>query len=83
MKKRIKQAYDSAKKSIKKSETSIGFTKKDYLYGFIWTSLLLIIGFFLNNTFGNILIIIAIFISPFVIWLQGFWMFVICLIKPE
>lgn len=80
---RIKKAYTSAKKSIKELENSVGFTKKDYLYGFVWTSLLLVTGFLLDNTFGSILIIIGIFISPFVIWLQGFWMFVVCLVKPK
>ena len=75
--KRIKQAYIVAKETISK-----GDAKYNYRYGFIWTALLLLGGFFLDNILGNILIILGLFMSPLLFWLNGFWMFVISLIKP-
>ena len=75
--KKIKQAYTAAKEIIIK-----GNAKYNYKYGLIWTALLLLGGFFLDNTLGNILIILGLFMSPLLFWLNGFWMFFICLLKP-
>lgn len=73
---RIKRAY-ALTKSNKKD------FKYEYKYGIPWVILLLVIGFYLNSILGNILIFLGIFMSPLIIWLEKFWLFVIYLINPK
>jgi len=75
---RIKLALLSARKSV--NELSVHY---DYKLMLPVSILLLLLGYFINNIFGDILLFLGLFGSPLIIYIQGFWSFVIYLIKPK
>jgi len=76
--KRITQAYIVARNTISKRNAQY-----EYKYILPVSVLLLLIGFFLNNIIGDILVILGLIGSPLYFLLEGFWIFIIYLIKPN
>lgn len=74
---RIKQALATAKQTIIK-----GHSKYEYKAILPVSILLIVAGYFIQNTFGNILLLLGLIGSPLFILLEGFWIFVLSLIKP-
>lgn len=76
--KRIERSYIKAKEIIRKENA-----RYEYRYVLPTSLLLCLAGYFVRNTFGDILFLLGIIGSPIAFFLQGFWVFVIYLIKPE
>ena len=75
---RIYKAYSIAQKTFFQDSK-----KYNYKYGLTWTAIFLFGSFFFENIISDILIVIALFMSPLFILIKGFWMFLISIVSPH
>ena len=73
---RIKKSYIQARKNMK----AIDYDYKSMVPVSIF---FLILSYFIQNLIGDVLLILGLFGSPLIIFIQGFWTFVIYIIKPN